>query len=84
MKVIILHDREYESTLVFSSEVKFLEYLEGFYPKAKNLRILRNSWGGNLIAYNHNTPIYGWGYDLDEIEVDEEIREQNERDEGRI
>ncbi len=84
MKVIILHDREYESTLVFSSEEKFLEYLEGFYPKAKNLRILRNSWGGNLIAYNHNTPIYGWGYDLDEIEVDEEIREQNERDEGRI
>ncbi len=84
MKVIILRDIEYDQTYVFSSEEKFLEYLRYYHPRAKNLRILRNSWGGNLIAYNHNTPVYGWGYDLEEIEIDEEIRKQNERNEGRI
>ncbi|KKN26946.1 hypothetical protein LCGC14_0869420 [marine sediment metagenome] len=81
MKVIILRDREFDETHVFSSEEKFLEYLRYYYPKAKNLRVWRNSWGGNLTAYNHNTPIYGWGYTLKEIEVDREVRKQIEREE---
>ena len=84
MKVIILRER-FCDTLVFSSEEKLLEYFKWFYPKAKNLRVKRSNWSNALYAYSHNTPIFAsFEYDLEEIEIDEEIRKQNERTEGRI
>ncbi len=83
MKVIILRER-FCDTLVFSSEEKLLEYLKWFYPKAKHLRVKRSDWSNRLYAYNYNTPILTYLHDLEEIEIDEEIRKQNERDEGLV
>ncbi|MHA2274235.1 MAG: hypothetical protein ACXAC2_00610 [Candidatus Kariarchaeaceae archaeon] len=78
MKVIIIRDRYYLDYMVFSSDEKLLEYLRLYHPKAKNLRIMRNESGYFINAYNHNFPIFGYEYDIEEVEVDSEIKKLEE------
>ena len=75
-KEAIVFTSDYMDGAIFTGEDTCLSFFRQMYPKKKNLRLRRWSYGTtNYTLLNHTTPVLGWGEKLQVIRIDPTYKE---------